>query len=72
VTTKHKREYLEKHKIQHKFEIKTVVLLNLICFSFAQKTNRDPPTVVCYLIDKLGENKKGESRGGKCHANYDE
>ncbi len=34
-----------KHKVQHKFEIKTAVLLNLFCFSFAQKPNRDPPTL---------------------------
>jgi hypothetical protein len=34
---------LGKHKIQHKFEIKTAVLLNLFCFSFAINRIETPP-----------------------------
>jgi hypothetical protein len=41
----HRRNHLEKHKIDHKFEIKTAVLLILFSFSFSEKPNRDPPTV---------------------------
>ena len=43
-TFPHKRQTLEKHKIQHKFEIKTAVLLILFCFLLSEKPNRDPPS----------------------------
>jgi hypothetical protein len=40
----HKRHHLEKHKIEHKFEVKTAVLHILLSFSFSKKPNRDPPS----------------------------
>jgi hypothetical protein len=41
----HKRHHLEKHKIEHKFEVKTAVLHILLSFSFSEKPNRDPPSL---------------------------